>query len=569
METDSVEREEQGFCEKTNVEWESSAPDGFRHYNLTKLTIYGFQPNENFMGYIRHVMEAAVNLEDISLYDRKVLECCEDLDPNIKVAPSGYLETIQEQELLKKQITEGLVMKKSAAHNNPQLLVDRFTKLPDDLLLNILDRLNTPDAVRTCLLSKRTIHLRHLLSNLDISVDSFVPHYYGYYATSKDAIQIQMNAAVSDATDNILNFRNQEIPLRQLTICFYLKYYDCLTIGKAVARAMATHNLDSAEFIILTGNRAQHCSIDDLRHNGKQLMTFFGACTDAFAGLTRLHLRNLRLAETDILNIIATCKRLEYLRLSMCQTEDSVLQMKFEHPRLVELNISSAGLELVELSSLPNLKRLVFSLWNCPQEPLSFGNVPLLSSLSLTDESMRWQKVIRLSQFLPNVLSIRDLHLNFSSEKIWVQPECPKLLAHVLRNLQVLNLDELPEGCDIAWTRFFIEAAPVLKELCITVWDHWCEMETDSVEREAQGFCDKTNVEWESSAPDGFRHYNLTKLTIYGFQPNDNFLGYIRHIMEAAVNLEDVSLYDRKVLECCEDLDPKIKVAPTGYPETI
>ncbi len=105
-----MEREEQGFCEKTNVEWESSAPDGFRHYNLTKLTIYGFQPNENFMGYIRHVMEAAVNLEDISLYDRKVLECCEDLDPNIKVAPSGYLETIQEQELLKKQITEGLVM---------------------------------------------------------------------------------------------------------------------------------------------------------------------------------------------------------------------------------------------------------------------------------------------------------------------------------------------------------------------------------------------------------------------------------------------------------------------------
>uniref|UniRef100_A0A0E0CTD5 F-box domain-containing protein n=1 Tax=Oryza meridionalis TaxID=40149 RepID=A0A0E0CTD5_9ORYZ len=349
--------------------------------------------------------------------------------------------------------------KKSAAHNNPQLVVDRFTKLPDDLLLNILDRLNTPDAVRTCLLSKRTIHLRHLLSNLDISVDSFVPHYYGYYATSKDAIQIQMNAAVSDATDNILNFRNQEIPLRQLTICFYLKYYDCLTIGKTVARAMATHNLDSAEFIILTGKRAQHCSIDDLRHNGKQLMTFFGACTDAFAGLTRLHLRNLRLAEADIPNIIATCKRLEYLRLSMCQTEDSVLQMKFEHPRLVELNISSAGLELVELSSLPNLKRLVFSLWNCPQEPLSFGNVPLLSSLSLTDESMRWQKVIR--------------------------------------------------------------------------------------------------------------HYNLTKLTIYGFQPNDNFLGYIRHIMEAAVNLEDVSLYDRKVLECCEDLDPKIKVAPSGYPETI
>uniref|UniRef100_A0A0E0NN36 F-box domain-containing protein n=1 Tax=Oryza rufipogon TaxID=4529 RepID=A0A0E0NN36_ORYRU len=460
---------------------------------------------------------------------------------------------------------------KSAAHNNHLLVVDRFTKLPDDVLLNILERLNTPDAVRTCLLSKRTIHLRHLLSNLNISLHSFLPHYYGYYATSKDAIQIQMNAAVSDATDNILNFRNQEIPLRQLSITFYLKYYDCLAIGKAVARAMATHshNLDSVEFIILTGKRALYCSIDDLRHNGKLLMTFFGACTDAFAGLTRLHLRNLRLAEADIPNIIATCKRLEYLKLSACQIEDSVLQLQLEHPHLVELDISTANLDLVELNSLPNLKRLVFSVWVCPQEPLSFGNVPMLSSLSLTNVAMRWHKVIRLSQFLANITFIKDLHLNFLSEKIWVHPECPELLTPVLQNLQVLNLDELPEECDIAWTSFFLEAAPSLKEMCITVWDHWCEIETDKVEREEQGYCDKTNLEWRSSARDGFRHYNLTKFTIYGFQPNENFLGYIKHIMEAAVNLEDISLYDRKALECCEDLDPKIKVAPSRYPQNI
>ncbi|KAF2947740.1 hypothetical protein DAI22_02g390600 [Oryza sativa Japonica Group] len=456
--------------------------------------------------------------------------------------------------------------KKSAAHNNPQLVVDRSTKLPDDLLLNILDRLNTPDAVRTCLLSKRTIHLRHMLSRFQISVDSFVPDCG--YATLKDTIP--MNAAVADATDSILNFRRQDIPLRHLSVCFYLKYYDCLTIGKAVARAMATNNLlDSVEFIILPEKKPEHYSTYDLRHNGKQLMRFFGACTDAFAGLTRLYLRNLKLGETDIPNIIATCKLLEYLRLSFCETEDSVLQLQVEHPRLVELDIYHASLELVELNYLPNLKHLDFSLWVCPHEPLSFGNVPLLSSLSLTNVAMRYQEVIRLSHFLANVPNISDLYLNFGSEKIWVQPECPKLLAPVLRNLQVLNLDELPEECDISWTCFFLEAAPSLKEMRVTVWDHWCGMQTDKVEREEQGYSEKANVEWESSAPDGFRHYNLTKPTIYGFQPNDNFLGYIRHIMEAAVNLEDVSLYDRKVLECCEDLDPKIKVAPSWYPQTI
>ncbi|KAF0934591.1 hypothetical protein E2562_025678 [Oryza meyeriana var. granulata] len=151
--------------------------------------------------------------------------------------------------------------------------------------------------------------------------------------------------------------------------------------------------------------------------------------------------------------------------------------------------------------------------------------------------------------------------------KIWVQPECPKLLAPVLQNRQVLNLDKLPEGCDIAWTNFFLEAAPTLKEVCITVWDHWCEIETDKVERERYGYCDKTNVVWESSAPEGFRHQNLAKLTIHGFQPDDNFIGYIRHVMEAAANLKEISLHDRKVLECCENLDSKIKVAPSRCPQ--
>jgi hypothetical protein len=285
----------------------------------------------------------------------------------------------------------------------------------------------------------------------------------------------------------------------------------------------------------------------------------------------------------------------------MCQTEGTVLQLQVEHQRLVELDICHGCLKLVKLNSLPKLERLVFNSWRHPQEPLYFGNVPQLSSLSLTNVGLRLHNLIRLSQFLSNVTSIRDLHLNLESERvinlskslslscyehlilnltpasflydlfvlqIWVQPECPKLLAPVLQNLQVLTLDDLRE-CDIAWTRFFLEAAPFLKELCITIWDHWCNIVTDKVEREEEGYCDKTNVQWESSSPDGFRHCNLVKLTIYGFQPDDNFLGYIRHIMETAVNIEEISLYDRKVEDCCEELDPKIKVAPSKYPQTV
>jgi hypothetical protein len=48
----------------------------------------------------------------------------------------------------------------------------------------------------------------------------------------------------------------------------------------------------------------------------------------------------------------------------------------------------------------------------------------------------------------------------------------------MIRKLEIVNLDNLPEGCDNAWTMFILEAAP-LRELCIRVWDHWCKMVTE------------------------------------------------------------------------------------------
>jgi hypothetical protein len=42
---------------------------------------------------------------------------------------------------------------------------DRLNKLPDDLLLNILERVDTLDAIRTCILSKKTLKLPTMLSS--------------------------------------------------------------------------------------------------------------------------------------------------------------------------------------------------------------------------------------------------------------------------------------------------------------------------------------------------------------------------------------------------------------------
>ncbi|KAE8806463.1 hypothetical protein D1007_17269 [Hordeum vulgare] len=249
---------------------------------------------------------------------------------------------------------------------------------------------------------------------------------------------------------------------------------------------MATQKVGAVEFQIVKDKIHSKFSPTDLLDHAKPFNDFFGACPDAFSGLRRLWLCNMRFGELDIPNILGTCKLLESLRLTHCNSGmNSVLQL--EHAQLTELEVDYGKFETIELTCLPALQR------------------------------------------------------------IWVLPESPELLRPVLSKLQHVILDKLPEECDLAWTMFIFEAAPSLKELCITVWDHWCHMVMRDKEfREGNGYCEKADVEWKPHAHH-FKHGNLVKLTIYGFQPDDIFVRFIRCVMEHAVNMAEISLHDWKV----------------------
>ncbi|CAM0944249.1 unnamed protein product [Alopecurus aequalis] len=253
---------------------------------------------------------------------------------------------------------------------------DRLSELPDDLLLNILERVDTIDAVKTCILCKQMLKLPGMLSQYSIDIGSM--------PTSSLGAVIRANRAVA-------------------------------------------HKVDAAEFEIITDKAYRNSSPADRVHSGRQFNAFLGACPDAFAGLTRLWLCNMRFGELDI----------------------------------------------------------------------------------------------------PNILSAY-LHLDFRSEKIWVLPERRNLLVPVLGKLR----------------------------------------HTDKEYRRANGYCEKEDMEWKSLASN-FKHRNLVKLTIYGFQPDANFLRFIRRVAEVVVKLAEISLHDRKACgEDCGDLDPKIEVCPSRYPRT-
>ncbi|KAF7086492.1 hypothetical protein CFC21_089777 [Triticum aestivum] len=329
---------------------------------------------------------------------------------------------------------------------------DRLSKLPNDLLLNILERVDTLDAIRTCILSKQLLKLPTMLSR--------------FYLTFSRKQVFRTNRAVAHVADNILSTRSPKVTISELKIRFVLLPDVSLTIGRFVARAMATQKVGTAEFEIVTKKRHDLCSSDDLLQFGKQLNDLFGACPRAFAGLTSLWLQNMR----------------------------------FEHDQLVEIEVDQGKFERVELICLPKLQRLTYDNWFSSEDPLYFGFVPQLSKLSLVKTGIRSDKTLELSQLLANVPSIGDLCLDFGSEKIWILPECPKLLKPALNKLQHVNLEHLPEGCDLAWTMFILEAAPSLKELCITVWDHWCIMITNKELRKKYCFCEKADVKWKPYA---------------------------------------------------------------------
>ncbi|XP_047080197.1 putative F-box/FBD/LRR-repeat protein At5g56810 [Lolium rigidum] len=422
---------------------------------------------------------------------------------------------------------------------------DRLSQLPKDVLLNILERADSLDAVRTCILSSQLRNLPTMLSQIVIAPDN------------RDLVR--MTGVSAHLINKILSTRSPQITIRKLQVRFVLIPSDCRSIGKYVGLAMATHKVDAAEFEVVTPRNSYHCAHADLLKFAKQFSMFVADCPDAFAGLTQLILQNLRFGESDIPNILSTCKRLESLCCFECDAGiRSVLHV--EHARLVELDLTYGEFLTVELSCLPKLQRMTYNNWPSDDNPLVLNFVPQLSKLNLANAGLS-NNTLKLSQLLANVPSVSDLYLDFRSEKIWIQPECPRVLAPVLGQLRFVNLDCLPEECDITWTMFLLEAARFVEDLCITVWDHKCGSESQN------SYSEKTDVKWEPSAPN-FKHKNLAKLTIYGFQSDGNFMGYVRRVMEAAVNIKDVSLLDRKVCKLCADKFPHIKLRPSTYPQS-
>lgn len=464
--------------------------------------------------------------------------------------PSGSEETKYQQTIRKAlQATGAMVDPLTLRHICAMTKIvreDRLGRLPDDILVNILDRLNVREAVRTSVLARRWLHLPAMLSRLTVDVRDFVAK----PATTCRGEEIERgNTTMVEVTKSVLA-RRVSCPnkIRSMCMAFFLREVDIISIGQAVECIMAFHTVDF-EITVFTEMDYTRCNQDDKINYGILFRLFVDSCPIAFGGVTRLCLENLRFGESDIPNVINVCKGLKHLSLSYCNAARGTI-MKVEHSQLSELLIFNCCFEKVELNSLPKLIWMIFGGWKS-NDPLFLGYVPLLEAVSLSTVSLSHHKMVKLSEIFGGT-SPRSLRLGFECERIWVEPESvTKKLSSVFHQLTFVNLDNIAEGCDLTWTLFILEAAPNLKELYLMVRDHLCIMRTNEEERRAFSYSEKKGVEWKSPAYD-FQHHSLVTLVIFGFQ-SDCMVRYVRCVMQAAVNLKDVFLYHRLNCKKCQN----------------
>ncbi|CAM0943324.1 unnamed protein product [Alopecurus aequalis] len=330
---------------------------------------------------------------------------------------------------------------------------DWLSNLPDDLLLKILERLDTADAARTSILSTRWKQIPAMLPKINLSVGSFDTERGRSNLTSDDVVRANRN--ILEATRTMLEGRENIYTIHALCMQFFLGD-GSVNIAQKVANTVATKKVGPVELTLLTEKKGYKCTNGDFLTYGRQLSSFVYACPTAFSCLARLKLENLRLGESDFPKIFSISKRLEFLCLFNCDAGYLSL-LEVEHPQLRELEILKCDFERVDLKWLPKLTKLTFASWSSEHDPLSFSFVPLLQTLNISNTALSWHKMVKLSEFLGQVTTVRELHLNFESEKIWVKPESPRELLQVFHKLRVVNLCGISEECDLNWTMFVLQ----------------------------------------------------------------------------------------------------------------
>ncbi|TVU43710.1 hypothetical protein EJB05_10198, partial [Eragrostis curvula] len=452
---------------------------------------------------------------------------------------------------------------------------DMLSKLPSDVLASILEKLSLRDVIRAGVVSRRWRRLPRQLLRLVVDFVDYLPGEEEYFDedNTQELIDVAVSGdALSAAGDKMLEVAtallgSMAAGQHQLPVCamsFPLRH-NYMSLGRLLDDAIAGGKVRVAELTIFTTCALEIDYDDDHQKRktframvgyGRRFRKLFDGCPAAFGGLTRLTMENMTVREAVLDDILTNCTRLELLCLEACDAGRPTTLWRVRHARLTDLRISYCVFGAVHLVWLPRLERFAYRYCEYhTHDPLSFGHVPHLTTLTISKNHVDEGTTVKLSQILANT-AVQDLRLNLGGKDIWVQQEPPKRLTYIFRHLKYLKVRNVHEECSLTRIMFLLQAAPFLKELYIKLWDHECNMQHDE---NKNCFTMVKNVPRDAATD--FKHSSLTLITIQGFYSTEDILvTYICHLVRAAINLEEIRMRKNAACEDCGS-------AKTGFPK--
>ncbi|KAJ1266877.1 hypothetical protein BS78_07G013400 [Paspalum vaginatum] len=436
---------------------------------------------------------------------------------------------------------------------------DLLSHLPTDVLVSILEKLDLRAALRTAVLSRGWRCLPKQLPRLVLDINHFLAP--DDIDPAPDDDPQSYHAALSEAGDKMVDVaeallastrrpddNDAQCARATLAMRFYLRH-SYWSLGRLLDGAVAGGKVHAVELTLTTTCREPRYDSEltkrALARYGLRFRHLFDACPAAFGALTRLKVERMSHDDrpNELGDILAACTRLEKLSLVWCSDlglgqpngggEDDQERWEVRHARLTDITIYCCAIDAVDLVWVPRLERFSFTDWRVPeaqQDLITFGHVPRLTTVALSNNAFSCERAIRLSRTLANT-ALTDLRLNFYGGNIWVQPEIPRRLANIFCNLKKLKIRNAHKAYGLTWAMFLLESAPHLQELYIKVMDHDCNEHAR-----------KKMPCWEVAS--SFKHYNLARVTILVFYSVEEttVVAFIRHLVEVAVNLEELSI---------------------------
>ncbi|CAN6336677.1 unnamed protein product [Urochloa humidicola] len=442
---------------------------------------------------------------------------------------------------------------------------DRLSALTDDLLLLILQRVDTRTALGTATLSKRWACLPRCLGALDFRVSDILPaRYYecirirGEAAHFPFIVNFNVNRATIERYErrtmraivsSINNFLDadddQDImgalcprSVRTLRLEFFVTHCSS-SINRLITKATDSWGVENLEvsakstFRRHDAHRFPQHGLCNNPHQSRLKSLRLAACyippLKGFHALSSLALEDLpRSTPTAAYEAIFTlCPQLQALHLKSCMLNQDVVVIHAPKSEIKQLIMEDCWFGLIELHTLPMLESLAVVQTDVSYKLSSF---PYLTHLNITFRrgilKTRFFYVKSdhdLDEYLGGTPGITNLVIRFTGYDRWFKPWSSTLLFPKLRRLLVADL---PSSWDVSWPRLLIKAAPCLETLHIHIAP-WEEEPRDDIPWQSPEFC----------------HNQLKELVIIGFQGTERQIYFVNFVIKVSMSLQLVSLY--------------------------